>query len=299
MRITQQMMANNLSRSLSQHTEKLMKAQSAVSSGKQITTASDDPVGMSHVLDYRKTLASIDQYSRNITQANTGLNLADTTLSDIQALLNQAKSLAIEQANGTYNADDKKTVAGQLQQIRDQIIQLANTKNGNQYLFGGRNTVTPPYDSEHPETATFNGDDSQNQILISDNVKLDVHVSGKQAFDGTIAGTADPVVVLTTLIDGLNANDSSAAASSLDPLDQCMAQVSDTQAAVGITLNHLDATETHLSDLKLSFQAMLSNTEDADLTKTITDLTAQQSAYDASLAVTAKIIQHSLLDYLS
>jgi flagellar hook-associated protein 3 FlgL len=297
MRITQQMMIHNVSRTLSQNTEKLNKAQSIVSSGKKITTASDDPVGMSHILDCRKTVASIDQYSRNITQANTGLNLADATLSDIQALLNQAKSVALAQANGTSSDDDRQIAAGQLQQIRDQIIQMANTKNGNQYLFGGQNTVTPPYDPDHPELG-FQGDDSQKQIVIGDGVTLDVHVSGKQAFGGTAAGTADPVEALTTLISGLKANDSSAAASSLDSLNKCVAQISNTQAAVGITLNHLDAAETHLSDLKLNIQALLSNTEEADYTQAVTDLTVQQNAYQASLAVAAKIVQPTLLDYL-
>jgi len=293
MRITQEMMANNLSRNLSQNTEKLMNAQSIVSSGKKITKASDDPVGMSNILDYRKTLESVDQYSRNISQANTGLNLADSTLSDIEALLNQAKQLALAQANGTTSNDDRQIAAGQVQQIRDQIVQLANTKQGNQYLFGGRKTGSPPYDPNHPETG-FQGDDGQNQVVIGDGVTLDTHVSGKQAF----AGATDPVVALTNLIQGLNANDSSAITSSLDSLDQSMTQVTDTRADVGLTLNHLDATETHLSDLKLNIQALLSNTEDANYTQAVTDLTVQQSAYQSSLAVAAKIVQPSLLDYL-
>ena len=297
MRITQAMMLNNVSRALSQHSEKLFKAQNMVSSGKKITTASDDPVGMTHILDYQKTLTSIDQYSRNIAQANTGLNLADATLSDVQGLLNEAKSLALVQANGTNSDNDRQVAADKLLQIRDQIIQLANTKNGNQYLFGGQNTVNPPYDPAHPELG-FQGDDGPNQVVIGDGVTLDVHASGKQAFDGTVAGTADPVVVLTNLIQGLNVNDKTAISSSLDLLTTSLTQTSDTQAAVGITLNHLDASDTHLTDLKLNIQGLLSNTEDADYTQAVTELTAQQTAYEASLAVASKTIQPSLLDYL-
>lgn len=294
MRITQHMMSNNLSRSLTANMEKLMKTQGMVSSGKKISIPSDDPSGMSRVLDYRKTLDSIDQYSRNITQANSNLNVADTTLSDIQGLLNQAKSLGISAANGTYNADDRQTFAAQLQQIRDQLIQLANTKVGDRYLFGGNDTVNPPYDASSPDSAVFQGNDDPYQVAIGDGLTLDVHVSGESAF----AATADPVVVLNALINGLNNNDTSAASQSLDSLDQCMTQVSNVQSSVGITLNRLDATSSHLSDLKLNIQSALSDTEDADYTQTITDLTMQQSAYEASLAAAAKIVQPTLLDYL-
>ena len=293
MRITQEMIASNLSSNLLKNTEKLLKAQSLVSSGKRITKASDDPVGMSNILDYRKTLASVDQYSRNISQARSGLDVADSTLSDIGELLNRAKELTLAQTNGTASKEDRQIAAGEVQQIRDQIIQLANTKQGNKYLFGGQKTGSPPYDPTHPELG-FQGDDGQNLVVIGDGVTLDTHVSGKQAF----AGTTDPVVVLTDLIQGLNTNDSSAISSALDSLNQSMTQVTDTRADVGATLNRLDASESHLSDFKLNIQSLLSDTEDADLTQAITDLTAQQSAYQASLAVSAKIIPPSLLDYL-
>ncbi|MBI5590565.1 MAG: flagellar hook-associated protein FlgL [Deltaproteobacteria bacterium] len=293
MRVTQEMMASNLSRNLSKNTEKLMNAQSVVSSGKQITKASDDPVGMSNILDYRKTLASVDQYSRNISQANSGLNVADATLSDIGEQLNRAKELTLAQTNGTASKEDHQIAAVELQQIRDQIIQLANTKQGNKYLFGGQKTGSPPYDPTHPE-AGFQGDDGQNLVVIGDGVTLDTHVSGKQAF----AGTTDPVVVLTDLIQGLNADDSSAISSALDSLDQSMTQVTNTRADVGVTLNHLDTTESHLTDFQLNIQALLLNTEGADVTQAVTDLAVQQSAYQASLAASAKIIQPSLLDYI-
>ena len=293
MRITQKMMSNKVNSSLSKNTEKLMKTQSQISSGKQFTKASEDPVGMAKVLDYRKTLDSVDQYVRNISQARSGLESGESTLSDVSELLNRAKELALAQTTGTASPETRQIAAGEVKQLRDQLIQLANTKQDDRYLFGGRKTDSPPYDVLNPE-AGFQGDDGGFSVIVSDSVTLDVSVSGKQAF----GSTADPVVILSDLINGLEADDTTAISGQLDALDQSLSQIVNERADVGAKLNRLDSTETHLENFKINIELMLSNTEDVDLIQAITDLTAQQTAYQASLASASKIIQTSLMDYL-
>jgi len=293
MRITQKMMTNNVNGSLSKHAEKLMTYQSRISSGKQFTKASENPLGMAKALDYRKTLDSVDQYVSNVSSARSGLDNGEATLSDIGELLNQARELALSQTTGTASPESRKVAAGEVRQLRDQLIQLANTKQDDRYMFGGRNADTPPYDSLDPE-AGFQGDDGGFSIIVGDGVTMDAAVSGQQAF----GNPADPVLVLTDLINGMEANDPPAISAQLDPLDQALAQITNERADVGARLNRLDATETHWDVFKINVEQMLSNTEDVDLTQAIMDLTAQQSAFQASLASASKIIQPSLLDYL-
>jgi flagellar hook-associated protein 3 FlgL len=43
--------------------------------------------------------------------------------------------------------------------------------------------------------------------------------------------------------------------------------------------------------------SQVSDVEDIDLPKTITELTLQQTAYQAALAATARIVQPTLVDY--
>jgi flagellar hook-associated protein 3 FlgL len=293
MRITQQMITNQVNGNLSKNIEKLTKTQNLISSGKRITQASDDPVGMAKVLDYRKALDTIDQYGRNVSQARSGLEAGESTLSSIGELLTRAKELALSQATGTASPETRKNMAAEARQIRDQLMQLANTKQGDRYMFGGRRTDVPPYDPVNPATG-FQGDDSGVSVMVADGVTMDMAVSGKQIFNNGV----DPVVVLTNLIQGLDANDQTAISNQLDPLDQSLTQVTNERADVGARLNRLDSTESHWADLKINIQKMLSNTEDLDIAQAAMELTAQQTAYQASLSSTAKIIQPSLLDYL-
>jgi flagellar hook-associated protein 3 FlgL len=300
MRITQQMITNQVNSNLSKNIEKLTKTQSLISSGKRITQISDDPVGMAKVLDYRKTLDTIDQYSRNISQARSGLEAGEATLSDIGELMNRAKELALSQATGTASAESRRDVSAEVRQIRDQLIQLANSKQGDRYMFGGRKTDEPPYNPDDPDTAVFKGDDAAVNVMLGDGVVMDMAVSGKQVFESsTDPVSVDPVVVLTKLIVGLDANDQTAISDQLDSLDQALTQVTNERADVGARLNRLDSTESHWADFKINIQKMLSNTEDLDITQAAMELTAQQTAYQASLSTTAKIIQPSLLDYLN
>jgi flagellar hook-associated protein 3 FlgL len=293
MRVTQKMMTNRINSDLSKNIEKLMKTQSQISSGKRILRPSDDPIGMGKVLDYRKTLDTIDQYVRNISRARSGLEAGEATLSDIGELLNRAKELALSQTTGTASPEGRIISAKEVRQLREQLIQLANTPQGDRYMFGGRKADAPPYDPLDPE-AGFQGDDGNFSVMIADGVSMDIAVSGKQAFGGAV----DPVVVLSNLIKGLEANDPAAISGQLDVLDQSLALITNERADVGARLNRLDATEAHSDTFKINIQQMLSDTEDLDVVQAITELTAQQSAYQASLSVSAKIIQPSLIDYL-
>ena len=293
MRITQKMMTSQVNSNISKNLEKCMKTQDRISSGKQITQASDDPVGMAKILDYRKMLDTIDQYGRNISQARSYLESGESTLSNIGELLNRAKELALSQVTGTASAETRKIAAGEARQIRDQLILLANSKQNDRYMFGGRRTDAPPYDPQNPE-GPFQGDNGDFSIIVGNGVTMNVAVSGQRAF----GGPADPVLVLSKLIVGLEANDPAAISDQLDPLDQSLAQVTNERTDVGARLNRLDSTESHWDSFKINIQKTLSDTEDLDLVRAATELNAQQTAYQAALSSSAKIIQPSLLDYL-
>ena len=96
MRVTNKMMTNTVTGNLFKNVKQLLKTQNVLSSGKRINRPSDDPIGMSKVLDYRKTICAIDQYDRNIAHGESWLNLTDSTLNAVGDSLIRAKELAKE-----------------------------------------------------------------------------------------------------------------------------------------------------------------------------------------------------------
>ena len=84
----------------------------------------------------------------------------------------------------------------------------------------------------------------------------------------------------------------------VERLDGVLEQVLTRRAETGAVLDRLETTKNHWADFKLNLTESLSDTEDADMTKTLTDLSSQEAAYQASLAAAANVLQVSLLDFL-
>jgi flagellar hook-associated protein 3 FlgL len=103
--------------------------------------------------------------------------------------------------------------------------------------------------------------------------------------------------VLASIADNLR-NNPAALAGDLNNLDAAIGKVSTELASVGTRYNELMQLGQTATDRQMTLTAQLSDVEDIDLPKTITDLQLQQVAYQAALAATAKVIQPSLLDFL-
>ena len=69
-----------------------------IASGKQINRASDDPQGMARILDTRQVLSSLDQYQRNITQAELRTQALETTLAAVDDFVESARRIVVEPA---------------------------------------------------------------------------------------------------------------------------------------------------------------------------------------------------------
>ncbi|MBW2113807.1 MAG: hypothetical protein JRH04_02950, partial [Deltaproteobacteria bacterium] len=146
MRVTNNQMANAITSSLFRQAQRLLKAQITVATEKIINKPSDD----------RKTLSSIDQYNRNITQGKMWIELSETALGTIDTLINSAKNIAVEQSSG--DLETREMALQEVENIYGQILDLANTRMGNSYLFSGHKTDTAPFRNEVSLTSGVSDD---------------------------------------------------------------------------------------------------------------------------------------------
>jgi len=143
------------------------QTQNQMSSGKQFTTASQDPTAAGAVNDYTQALAQSQQYATNASSAQTNLNTEDSTLTQLQNQLQSLRDLALQAGNGALSNTDRSAIATQAVQIQNSILALANTTNGNgEYIFSGFAAQTQPF-TLSATGATYNGDQGQRQIQIA------------------------------------------------------------------------------------------------------------------------------------
>src|SRR5579859_5599543 len=140
----------------------LAATQNEVSTGNRINVASDDPAGAGQVVSLNHVIAANTQYSSTIDTATTRLNTEASTLTSVNSVLDTARTLALQAVNGTLSDSDRKSIASQLSQIHDQLVQLANTtdSNGNA-LFAGTSTTKTPFQAGASGAVSYGGNDAQ------------------------------------------------------------------------------------------------------------------------------------------
>lgn len=116
-----------------------------MSSQKNINKPSDDPLGMSKVMNYRETQSAVENYTSNVDSANAWITMSESKLSSVNDLLVRAKEIALAQSSGTATSETREQAAEEIEQLFDEMKTLANSKYGDRYLFSGTNMDQAPF----------------------------------------------------------------------------------------------------------------------------------------------------------
>ncbi|NUP75178.1 MAG: flagellar hook-associated protein FlgL [Sinomonas sp.] len=292
LRVTDQTMTMSAQRSLGARQARLAAAQETASSGTRLTRPSDDPVGVGDALRVRAQLAAAAQYQRNIDDGKNWLVTLDSTLGDATGLLRQARDLTVQGGNGSIGQDGKNALAGQIESIRRDLLAAANTRYLGRSVFAGSSDAPNAFDDGAPPTFSgVRGDAVQRRIGPDETVRVDA--DGASVF-GTGANS------VFTVLDGIASDLRSGAdpTARLQALDNGMKAVMSGRSDIGSRLAQLQRASQATATARTTLEGQRSGIEDVDLGKAALDLQLQQTAYQAALAVTAKVLQPSLTDFL-
>ena len=118
--------------------------QSQVSTGQRIQKPEDDPAGMAQALSLEADNSAAAQYAQNISTLQTGANTSYNALQQIKTISDRVGEIAT-MADGTASSTQLQSYATEVNQLIQQAVQLGNTKNGNEYIFSGTKSDTPPF----------------------------------------------------------------------------------------------------------------------------------------------------------
>ena len=93
MRVTEGIGYQNLLRDIARVQERMQIAQDQVSSSKKVTKPSDDPTAASDIVRIFGEKSEAEQFERNLTFAESKLNLADTVLDSVEHMIERARTL--------------------------------------------------------------------------------------------------------------------------------------------------------------------------------------------------------------
>ncbi|GAA2872150.1 flagellar hook-associated protein FlgL [Actinoplanes cyaneus] len=318
-RITQSSVRTRTMASLQRNLGAAQKAQDQISSGKQLTRPSDSPTGTVTALQLRGEVRANKKYSTNADDAAGRLGVVQDNLQHTQELTTVARNLVLEAAStgGGGTPEANKARAAELEQIKANLVQFANSKYLDRPVFGGSTPDSSAYDS----TGQYIGEGAGETLrAIGPNAKVRVDVRGSEAFGsdylvdddgGFVDAAGNPVDaankvrnpaqlfhVLDDVIAAMKSGDADALNTGLTNLDKASDLVKSTLSDVGARYNRVTQMKQSAEDRLMSVSSQLSDIEDVDLPKAIMELQLQQTSYQAALAATAKVIQPSLIDFL-
>ena len=203
MRVTQNILYNNIQQRISDSNTEMSKYNDQSVTGKRYQMPSGDSLNAARALGLKTVKANDLQYSKNVDSGQAYMTVLERTLNSVVDVMSQAKTLTIQGINATTGPDDRKILANEVDQLLSQLYALANTTDSNNgYIFSGFKTSTSPFDSADP-TFTYAGDANHVQREVAAGTKLTISMTGSEVFGD---GLSSAFAVLKDLSNALNAN---------------------------------------------------------------------------------------------
>jgi len=161
---------------------KVSQLNQQIATGQTLTDATQDPAGAAGVLNLAKQIAQVTTDGTTAQNSANSVNETLSVMNEINNLLNQVRSTALQGAAATTPSAQRQALAGQVQSSLAELIQLANTQLPNgQYIFGGSQSTNQPF-QQLAGTVVYNGDAGVQNVEIAPALQVPVTVSGQAAF---------------------------------------------------------------------------------------------------------------------
>ncbi len=302
MRITQTMLARMSMQQLTNQRGRLARTQEQAATGLRVNRPSDDPVDYRSALRLKDSVSQTGRYLRSIDLSRTRLHATENAIADAAQVVGEAQALAVRAGNSTNGATARAALRVQVEQFFDEILDASNTRAaGGGYVFSGVASDTVAFvqtgtfvSGSPPPTVAFAGDDSAVSVEIDEGVSIEVTRSGQGAFQGPV----DVFAVLGQLWQGLDQNDTALIRTAMGDLTVAFDHLNVERAHIGGAEAKADSFELRLRSQEQELATQVSVLEDADAYQVYSDLAAQEAALQASLEVTARMQQPTLLDFL-
>src|SRR5690625_2547073 len=191
------MLQNNMLKNLFQSQAQMDKYLTQINTGKKIQRPSDDPVIAMKGINYRTQVIEIEQYRRNASEVWNWMDHSDDVLDKTTKAMQRIEYLAVQAANDTYSKEERESIKQEVEELREQIVDLANTKVNGKHIFNGTNTNDPPIIKDEDGKYVVNfGTNEENQIHsvkieVSKGIQIDVNVSPEGIFDEDLLNSID------------------------------------------------------------------------------------------------------------
>lgn len=206
-RIPNSLIASQLVQNIDSIQDQLNTVEQQVETGQQLFTPGQNPTATAIVLPLQEQIASQTQYQANLTTDQSLLQTTDSALQDVSSSISQANSLLLSGLGSTSTPEDDQALAGQVSTIIQGLVNTANSTFEGQYLFGGSDTQTAPFQVLGNGAVRYNGDQASINSNVGSGLVTANNVDGITAFGAIstpVGSDVDPALTAQTNLSDLN-----------------------------------------------------------------------------------------------
>jgi flagellar hook-associated protein 3 FlgL len=289
MRITNNVLVNNLKNNLSRNIFNMEKIQNQLATGKRISRPSQDPTGIVESMRLASRLKENKAFQDNAREAKSWLSTTDEALDSLTVALRRAYELTVQGANGVLAPEDREAIKAEIQQLVEEVGVIANTIHNDRYIFGGTNTKNMPYND-----GTWQHNQQSIMYEVGIGITIPINLTAEEVFV-----QADLIGTLQNVAAHLETGDTESLRNTdLNALQQGIDQVLACRAKTGASINRLEMTIARLEEQEVNYSSLQAEVDGVDAAQLIMELKNAENIYQASLAVGARIIMPTLVDYL-
>lgn len=274
---------------------KMAELQEDISTGIRVNRPSDDSSAYGQARRLEGLSSRYGQYQDNIESSESWVNHTQDALNQLVEQFQEIYERGIASQSNVFDADDRDAEATRIEDLIGDLTTVLNAKEGEEYLFAGSRTKTPPF-AFAGTTVTYNGDTNGRARQISDDVRVDININGDQVLNTGAGFTITESV--EDLAAAIRAGDATQFETALGRVITARDHLIDLGSEAGSVVNRLDAANAQLREADFRLDSMRSLLEDTDMTQAIVEFQEQQTGLQAALKVTSQIMQTSLIDYI-
>lgn len=292
-RMTNDMLTTTAQRNLASAQASLAKLQDMASSGTRVSKPSDDPAATAAALRVRSAQRANEVFARSADDAMGWLGTVDATLGASTDLLRRVRDLTVQGSNdGVLSAESREALAVEIIGLRDALLGQANTQYVGRHVFSASSLADTAYDAADYSFNGVPGTTVERRIGPDSTVTVDgdgVAVFGQ--------GATSVFALLDEIAADLRAG--VPVGSRIAEIDDFLSGISTARSVAGSRYAQVERGKDALLMSSNDLESRRSALEDVDLGQVLIDLSMQQVAYQSALAVTAKALPATLLDFLS
>ena len=290
------------------HSSKWAAVQEQATTGLKINRPSDDPLTTVSILASQAEDMQLEMQQNNVDMLTSQLNQSNDAVLQANRLMTRARQLALDAANSTNDSTNRKLMVNEVDRLLEQMLSTANTSVDGRYLFGGTATAKAPFvvtarDTDNRITAiAYQGSENRAFVRVGRDEQISTLYQGDQVFMRPGQNVFEQLIGLREELmntAGMSEADLNAALTArVGGIETVQQRLLDTAGEMSSSLEALQSLKTRLGDIRTLVKSHIGDMQSADMAEVVVNLRTQETLFSNTLAVSARVFNLSLLDYL-